>query len=150
MQNVRPVVPERLMDFRNIYLDAFGMDEHKHDRASYFFGVPAEECQRWYEGHPHPTAHRYLQVHAKGYLPYNTNWKDCYIRLDGMIVTPYGNCSPSEIAFLHRNKWASEQTRMQLKRAKDTIEKYKSDPNRKMIEHTVSYLYRLIIEPKGD
>lgn len=135
---------EKLTPFRSMYQSAFGMDDDSHERASYFFGVPASECRAWYEHHPHPTAHRYLQVHHKGYLPYNNNWKECYIRDDGMVVTPWGNCSPSEMAFLHRNKWSAEQTRRQLVILREKLKQYEDGTKIKMLTYTAEYLLRQI------
>lgn len=137
---------EKLTNFKSLYESSFGMDDGKHERASYFFGVPESECRSWYENHPHPTAHRYLQVHSKGYLPYNTNWKECYIREDGMVVTPWGNCMPSEMAFLHRNKWSSEQTRLQLVKLREQLKAYQDGTKIKILTHTAEYLLRQIKE----
>lgn len=88
MEKNRKIRPEKLVDFRELYYDAFGAGDGKHERAAEFFGVPIAECQRWHDERPHPTAHRYLQVHCKGYLPYNTNWKECRIREDGILWVP--------------------------------------------------------------
>lgn len=140
------IKPEQLRDFRDLYYDAFGFGEGNHQRAAEFFGVPVAECKRWHDKKPHPTAHRYLQVHCKGYLPYNTQWKDCRIRPDGMVMTPYGNCMPSDMMFLHRHKWASEQTRQQLVKCRQQLEELRSGTKMKMVMHTADYLNRLVNE----
>jgi hypothetical protein len=144
MEKNRKIRPEKLVDFRELYYDAFGYGDGKHERASEFFGVPVAECQRWHDERPHPTAHRYLQVHCKGYLPYNTNWKECYIRSDGMVITPFGNCMPSDMALLHRRKWSAEQTRIQLQKYKKQVEDMRSESKIKMLIHTVNYLNKLV------
>ncbi len=135
---------ENLPDFRGLYIKAFGMDEHKHENAADFFGVSAAECETWYNGKPHPAAHRYLSVHCKGYLPYNTHWSDCYINLDGMVITPWGNCRPSDIAFFHRNKWANENTRHQLAKCREKLSELQTGAKMKMLLHTADYLNRLV------
>ncbi len=146
MEKNRKIRPERLEDFKNLYYDAFGYGEGRDERAAEFFGVPASECKKWHDERPHPVAHRYLQVHCKGYLPYNTNWKECRIREDGMVMTPWGNCMPSDMAFLHRNKWSAEQTRRQLVKYREQLEELRSGTKMKMILHTADYLNRLVRE----
>jgi hypothetical protein len=139
-------IPELLPDFRSLYVNAFGMDEENHKKASVFFGTTASECESWFNDKPHPVAHRYLSVHCKGYLPYNTNWSDCYIDKDGTVVTPWGNCRPSDLAFLHRHKWSAEQTRIQLAKCRQKLAEIQSGTKIKMIIHTTDYLNRLIKE----
>lgn len=146
MEKNRKIRPERLDDFKNLYYDAFGYGEGNHERAAEFFGVPASECQKWHDERPHPVAHRYLQVHCKGYLPYNTNWKECRIRPDGMVMTPFGNCMPSDMALLHRRKWSAEQTRQQLVRCRQQLHDLRSGVKMKMLIHTADYLNRLLRE----
>lgn len=146
MEKNRKIRPEKLVDFRELYYDAFGFGDGRHERAAEFFGVPVAECQRWHDERPHPTAHRYLQVHCKGYLPYNTNWKECRIREDGMVMTPWGNCMPSDMAFLHRHKWSAEQTRQQLVKYRRELDEFRSGTKLKMILHTANYLSRLVSE----
>lgn len=146
MEKNRKIKPEKLVDFRELYYDAFGAGDGKHERAAEFFGVPIAECQRWHDDRPHPTAHRYLQVHCKGYLPYNTNWKECRIREDGMVMTPFGNCMPSDMALMHRRKWSAEKTRQQLVRCRQQLEDLRSGTKVKMLLHTADYLTRLVKE----
>jgi hypothetical protein len=150
MEKNRKIRPEKLVDFRELYYDAFGFGDSKHDRASEFFGVPVAECQRWHDERPHPTAHRYLQVHCKGYLPYNTNWKECYIRSDGMVITPLGNCMPSDMALFHRRKWSAEQTRKQLVEYRKRMENIKNKESIKMLVHTSNYLVKLVNQLVGE
>lgn len=138
--------PEQLPDFRTLYRQAFGMNEENHQNAAYFFGVPVSECKAWYETTPHPVAHRYLSVHCKGYLPYNTHWSESYIDTDGSIVTPWGRCRPSDVAFFHRNKWANETTRMQLVKYREKLAELQSGTKMKMLIHTADYLNRLVKE----
>ena len=138
--------PEQLPDFKNLYHKAFGMHDEKHREAAYFFGVPESECKAWYEKTPHPTAHRYLSVHCKGYLPYNTHWADSYIDFDGSIVTPWGLCKPSDLAFFQRNKWSNEATRLQLVRYREKLAELQSGTKMKMLIHTADYLNRLVKE----
>jgi len=137
---------ERLPEFKSLYLRAFGMGQTKHVLASEFFGVSPEVCKNWFETFPHPTAHRYLCVHCKGYLPYNTHWADCYIDDHGSVVTPWGLCRPSDLAFHHRNKWASEATRRQLVLYREKLAEYQSGLKMKMLVHTADYLNRLVKE----
>ncbi|WP_430455635.1 hypothetical protein [Rheinheimera sp.] len=146
MEKNRKIRPEKLVDFRELYYDAFGYGDGKHELASEFFGVPVAECQRWHDDRPHPTAHRYLQVHCKGYLPYNTNWKDCRIRADGMVITPFGNCMPSDMALLHRRKWSAEQTRLQLVKYRQQLADLQTGSKATMALHTLDYLNRLMKE----
>lgn len=146
MEKNRKIRPERLDDFRNLYYDAFGYGDGRDERAAEFFGVSVEECKQWHDVKPHPVAHRYLQVHCKGYLPYNTNWKDCRIRPDGMVMTPFGNCMPSDMALLHRRKWSAEQTRQQLVKCREQLKELRSGTKMKMVLHTADYLNRLVRE----
>jgi hypothetical protein len=146
MEKNRKLRPERLDDFKNLYYDAFGYGDGKHERASEFFGVPVSECKLWHDTKPHPVAHRYLQVHCKGYLPFNTNWKECRIMPDGMVMTPFGNCMPSDMALLHRRKWSAEQTRQQLVRCRQQLHDLRSGVKMKMLIHTADYLNRLLRE----
>ena len=146
MEKNRKIRPERLDDFKNLYYDSFGYGEGNHERAAEFFGVPVSECKKWHDEKPHPVAHRYLQVHCKGYLPYNTNWKECRIRPDGMVMTPFGNCMPSDMALLHRRKWSAEQTRQQLVRCREQLKELRSGTKMKMVLHTADYLNRLVRE----
>jgi len=146
LYKARKIKPELLQDFKNLYYDAFGYGEGNHELASDFFGVSVEDCRYWFDYRPHPVAHRYLQVHCKGYLPYNTNWKDCHIRPDGMVITPFGNCMPSDMALLHRRKWSAEQTRLQLVKCREQLEQLRSGTKIKMVLHTADYLSRLVKE----
>lgn len=150
MQKNRKIRPEALRDFKELYYQAFGYGEGRDENAAEFFGVPASECKRWHDEGPHPTAHRYLQVHCKGYLPYNTHWKDCYIRQDGMVITPYGNCMPSDVMFFHRHKWATEQTRRQLVKYRAQVHELTSGTKIKVALHVADYLHRLMKELAGE
>jgi hypothetical protein len=146
MKKNKRLKAERLPDFKTLYLRAFGMHETKHVLASEFFGVSPDICKSWFDSLPHPTAHRYLCVHCKGYLPYNTHWADCYIDEDGSVVTPWGLCRPSDLAFHHRNKWAAEATRRQLARYREKLAEYQTGTKMKMLLHTADYLNRLVKE----
>ncbi|WP_337843483.1 hypothetical protein [Rheinheimera sp.] len=141
---------EPLENFQTLYRDAFGMDGQKHDRASKFFGVTPQTCRRWYEQNaPHPTAHRYLHVHCAGYLPLMKGWSTMRIDQDGSLVTPWGNCSPGDVAMIWRYKWASANATRQLQAARQKIEDMQSDAKLKMIKHTTDYLNRLVHEFSG-
>ena len=140
---------EPLTTFQDLYLQAFGRDFLKHERASKFFGVTERTCRRWFDGEPHPTAHRYLQVHCKGYLPYNPAWRDMYIDSQGILQTPYGSCSAGDVSLLWRFKWSAAQSQRQVTELKSKVEAMQSDSKMKMLIHTADYLNRLVKELTG-
>jgi len=139
---------EPLTDFQELYHQAFGYNYDKHERASKFFGVCPRTCRRWYDGEPHVTAHRYLQVHCKGYLPYHPAWRDMYIDSEGWLNTPHGRCTSGDVALLWRYKWSMQNSSLQLRKLKHDLNEIKSGTKMKMLVHTIDYLNRLVSELK--
>lgn len=141
---------EKLNDFQELYKQAFGLDYDKHARASKFFGVDQRTCRRWFDsGESHPSAHRLLQVHCSGYLPYSNGWQNMTIDETGTLHTPYGSCTAGDIALLWRFKWSAEQSRRQLLELKKKVSDIQSDSKTKMLIHTADYLNRLVKEITG-
>jgi hypothetical protein len=139
---------EPLTAFQELYHQAFGYNYDKHERASKFFGVCERTCRRWYDGEPHATAHRYLQVHCKGYLPYHPAWRDMYIDSEGWLNTPHGRCTSGDVAMIWRYKWSMQHSSRQLQAARSELQELKSGSTLKMIYHTVDYLNRLVSKIK--
>ncbi|KOO56931.1 hypothetical protein WH43_17595 [Rheinheimera sp. KL1] len=140
---------EPLTAFQELYHQAFGYNYDKHERASKFFGVCERTCRRWYDGEPHATAHRYLQVHCKGYLPYHPAWRDMYIDSEGWLNTPHGRCTSGDVALLWRFKWSAAQSQRQISDLKKKVAAMQSESKMKMLLHTADYLNRLVNEITG-
>lgn len=79
----------------------FGGDFQK---AAKFFQVTTKTIGRWQKGTPCPIAKKLLSVAYRGYLPQDGPWKKCHINNDGNVVTPWGVCRPSDLAFVHHYK----------------------------------------------
>lgn len=143
------IKPDHLPEFRSMYKHCFGVWSKNHEEAAKFFGVSVQTCRRWYTGEPHPLAHRLLTIHYKGYLPFTAAWRHAYIDKDGNVNTPHGSCRPSDLAFVHRYKWAAEQNAKQVQQLRDKLKEYQEGTTLKMIQHTTDYLNRLVKEYTG-
>lgn len=56
----------------------------------------------------------YLIIKARGYLPNQGIWRECYFDAELNLVTPYGVCKPSDIAFVHRYKWFASKSSIRI------------------------------------
>ena len=136
---------ERLPSFSQMYLDSFGFWEKRHKVASEFFGVSEQTCKRWYDANNAPiTAHRYLTVHHRGYLPLIGGWVSCSIDAKGVLHTPHGSCTVGDLAMLWRYKWTAEQSSKQLQVARQKLQDITNGAKYKMLLHTADYLNRLV------
>jgi hypothetical protein len=90
-----------------------------------YLDTPEKTIRNWYLKKQFPNmAKKLLLIKFRGFLPYTQKWKDCHFDKDENIVTPYGTCRPSDIAFVHRYKWQGEQSRTELanlKKSSDII-----------------------------
>lgn len=143
-------IKEKLGDFCVMYRDAFGMDDQKHERAAEFFGVPADTCKAWYDETPLVTAHRLLQVHHAGYLPFaNGAWSQYRIDADGVLHTPFGSCTSGDIAMLWRYKWSGAAANRSLQAAKAQIREMQSTEKMQQLLSTAASLNQLLMELTG-
>jgi hypothetical protein len=88
-----------------------------------YLDTPEKTIRAWYlKKHFPAMAKKLLLIKFRGFLPYTKKWKDCHFDQDENIVTPYGVCRPSDIAFVHSYKWQGERSREELKRLKKSSE----------------------------
>lgn len=97
----------------------------------------------------HATAHRYLQVHCKGDLPYHPDWRDMYIDSEGWLNTPHGRCASGDVALLWRFKWSAAQSHRKAAELKSKVDAMQTEAKIKMLLHTAEYLNRLVKEISG-
>jgi hypothetical protein len=89
--------------------------------ACEYLDTPEKTVRAWYlKKHFPAMATKLLFIKFRGFLPYTSKWKDCHFDKDENIVTPYGVCRPSDIAFVHRYKWSGEQSREELAKLKSS------------------------------
>lgn len=90
------------------------------NKAAEFFNVTTKTISRWQKGKPCSIAKKLLSVAYRGYLPQDGPWKKCHINKDGDVVTPWGICRPSDLAFVHHYK---NHTRLQT----EALKRYRSN-----------------------
>ena len=131
-------LPDTYLIFESLFKT--GLNKIDWPRACDYLDTPEKSVRRWYLEKKFPNmARKLLIIKFRGFLPYTKNWQNCRFDKDENIVTPYGTCRPSDIAFVHRYKWLSEQANEQLKALKQSAsiaaqEKLASDIARKVEE----------------
>lgn len=106
-----------------IFIDLFTIGSNKINwiAAADYLDTPEKTIRRWHFEKKFPAmATKLLLIKYRGFLPYTAKWKNCYFDQDENIVTPYGVCQPSDLAFVHRYKWMGEQSRAELKSLKQS------------------------------
>lgn len=105
------------IEFNNKFSDMFKGDYHN---AADFFGRSERTVRRWIKDKPCPTAKKLLDIAHRGYLPNTKPWNNCSINDEGNMVTPWGVCRPSDLAFVHHYK---NHARLQTKVLKNYRDK---------------------------
>jgi hypothetical protein len=89
--------------------------------ACEWLDTPEKTVRRWHLEKRFPSmASKLILIKFRGFLPFTKKWQSCRFDKDENIVTPYGLCRPSDIAFVHRYKWMGEQSREELKHIKES------------------------------
>jgi hypothetical protein len=111
-------LPDTYLIFESLF--KIGLNKVDWLAACDWLDTPEKTIRRWYLEKRFPAmATKLLIIKWRGFLPYSNKWKDCRFDKDENIVTPYGVCKPSDIAFIHRYKWQGQHANEQLKALKD-------------------------------
>jgi len=117
IMNDKHTPPTHLI-FEDLFLKGSKID---WPAACDYLDTPEKTIRRWYLLKKFPAmAAKLLHIKYRGFLPYSQKWKNCYFDDDENIVTPYGVCKPSDLAFVHRYKWMGEQSRAELSALKQS------------------------------
>lgn len=129
-----------------IFESLFKKGLHKIDwiAAGDWLDTPEKTIRRWYLEDKFPAmATKLLVIKWRGFLPYSNKWQDCRFDENENIVTPYGVCKPSDIAFVHRYKWQGENANTQLRELKDNSEVQKQIELAKSVAEKMAELIAL-------
>jgi hypothetical protein len=111
-------LPETHLIFESLF--KVGIKKIDWVAAGDWLDTPDKTIRRWYSDRKFPPmATKLLIIKWRGFLPYSRLWKDCRFDEHENIVTPYGVCKPSDIAFIHRYKWQGQHANEQLRTLKD-------------------------------
>ena len=113
-----------LPDGNTLFDELFSKGDTWHfDKAAAYLMTPVKTIRHWRRTGNFPAMARKLMfIKVRGFLPYTKKWRQCYFDDDENMVTPWGVCRPSDVAFVHRHKWNAEQTREQLNRLKASLD----------------------------
>lgn len=107
------------MLFHNVFFEVFGTD---YKAAAVFFGVSSRTCRRWYATDSAPApAFKLLKLKAGGLIICAESWRDTRMTTSNELLTPYGICKPSDLAFIHKYKWIAKANKQQYDNLKKSV-----------------------------